>query len=82
MPHDIYLVFDQSHLCRLSQAYLLFLYDNHDPLRVFLHILFRVLFRVLLKGLGFPRFIIGYAAILYFKHIYFSDISSIKKGSP
>ena len=69
MPHDIYLVFDQSHLCRLSQACLLFLYDNHDPLRVFLHILFRVLFRVLLKGLGFPRFIIGmYAPILYFKH--------------
>ena len=61
MHHDIYLIFDQSHLCRLSQAYLLFLYENHDPLRVLLPILFRVLFYVLLKRLGFPRFIIGYA---------------------
>ena len=61
MPHDTYLIFDLSHLCRLSQAYLLFLYENHDPLRVFSPMLFRVLFRVLLKRLGFPRVIIGYA---------------------
>jgi hypothetical protein len=65
MPHDTYLVFDQSHRCKLSQAYLLFPYENHDPLRVFLpilfHVLFRVLSRVLLKRLGFPRVIIGYA---------------------
>ena len=65
MPHDTYLVFDLSHRCRLSQAYLLFPYENHDPFRVFLPILFRVLFRVLsrvlLKRLGFPRVIIGYA---------------------
>ena len=61
MPHDTYLIFDLSHLFRLSQAYLLFLYENHDPLRVLLNVLFRVLFRVLLKRLGFPRFIIGYA---------------------
>jgi hypothetical protein len=65
MPHDTYLVFDQTHRCRLSQAYLLFPYENHDPFRVFLPILFRVLFRVLsrvlLKRLGFPRVIIGYA---------------------
>jgi hypothetical protein len=65
MPHDTYLVFDLSHRCRLSQANLLFPYENHDPLRVFLPILFRVLFRVLsrvlLKRLGFPRVIIGYA---------------------
>jgi hypothetical protein len=43
----------------------LFPYENHDPLRVFLpilfHVLFRVLSRVLLKRLGFPRVIIGYA---------------------
>ena len=65
MTHDTYLIFDLSHLCRLSQAYLLFPYENHDPFRVFLPILFRVLFRVLsrvlLKRLGFPRVIIGYA---------------------
>ena len=61
MTHDTYLIFDLSHLCRLSQAYLLFPYENHDPLRVFLNVLFRVFFRVLLKRLGFPRFIIGYA---------------------
>ena len=65
MPHDTYLVFDLSHRCRLSQAYLLFPYENHDPFRVFLpilfHVLFRVLSRVLLKRLGFPRVIIGYA---------------------
>jgi hypothetical protein len=65
MPHDTYLVFDQSHRCKLSQAYFLFPYENHDPLRVFLpilfHVLFRVLSRVLLKRLGFPRVIIGYA---------------------
>ena len=61
MPHDTYLIFDLSHLFRLSQAYLLFLYENHDPFRVFLPILFRVLSRVLLKRLGFPRVIIGYA---------------------
>jgi len=35
----------------------LFPYENHDPFRVFLPILFRVL----LKRLGFPRVIIGYA---------------------
>ena len=77
MPHDIYLVFDLSHRCRLSQAYLLFPYENHDPLRVFLPILFRVLFRVLLKRLGFPRVIIGYACA----HTLFTSIfvSSIKK---
>ena len=65
MPHDTYLVFDKSHRFRLSQAYLLFPYENHDPFRVFLpilfHVLFRVLSRVLLKRLGFPRVIIGYA---------------------
>ncbi len=61
MPHDTYLIFDLSHLFRLSQAYLLFLYENHDPFRVFLPILFRVLSRVLLKRLGFPRVIIRYA---------------------
>jgi hypothetical protein len=69
MPHDIYLVFDLLHRCRLSQAYLLFPYENHDPFRVFLpilfrvlfHVLFRVLSRVLFKRLGFPRVIIGYA---------------------
>jgi hypothetical protein len=65
MPHDTYLIFSLSHLFRLSQAYLLSPYENHDPLRVFLpilfHVLFRVLSRVLLKRLGFPRVIIGYA---------------------
>jgi hypothetical protein len=69
MPHDTYLVFDQSHRCKLSQAYLLSPYENHDPLRVFSPILFHVVFRVLsrvrsrvlLKRLGFPRVIIGYA---------------------
>jgi hypothetical protein len=73
MPHDTYLVFDLSHRCRLSQAYLLFPYENHDPFRVFLPILFHVVFRVLsrvlsrvrsrvlLRRLGFPRVIIGYA---------------------
>ena len=69
MPHDTYLIFSLSHRCRLSQAYLLFPYENHDPFRVFLPILFHVLFRVLsrvlsrvlLKRLGFPRVIIGYA---------------------
>ena len=84
MPHDTYLVFDLSHRCRLSQAYLLFPYENHDPFRVFLPILFRVLFRVLsrvlLKRLGFPRVIIGYACT----HTLFTAIfiSGIKKGSP
>jgi hypothetical protein len=65
MPHDTYLIFSLSHLFRLSQAYLLSPYENHDPFRVFLpilfHVLFRVLSRVLLKRLGFPRVIIGYA---------------------
>jgi hypothetical protein len=77
MPHDTYLIFSLSHLFRLSQAYLLSPYENHDPLRVFSPILFHVVFRVLsrvlsrvrsrvrsrvlLKRLGFPRVIIGYA---------------------
>ena len=43
----------------------LFPYENHDPFRVFLpilfHVLFRVLSRVLLKRLGFPRVSIEYA---------------------
>jgi hypothetical protein len=88
MPHDTYLVFDLSHRCRLSQAYLLFPYENHDPFRVFLPILFHVVFRVLsrvrsrvlLKRLGFPRVIIGYACA----HTLFTAIfiSSIKKAHP
>ena len=84
MPHDTYLVFDQSHRCKLSQAYLLSPYENHDPFRVFLpilfHVLFRVLSRVLLKRLGFPRVIIGYACT----HTLFTAIfiSSIKKAHP
>ena len=84
MPHDTYLIFSLSHRCRLSQAYLLSPYENHDPLRVFspilFHVLFRVLSRVLLKRLGFPRVIIGYACA----HTLFTAIfiSSIKKGSP
>jgi hypothetical protein len=59
----------------------LFPYENHDPFRVFLPILFRVL----LKRLGFPRVIIGYACAhtlfqAYLFHPYF--ISGIKKGLP
>ena len=47
----------------------LFPYENHDSLCVCLNILFLVLFRVLLKGLGFPRFLLGiHAPILYFRH--------------
>ena len=88
MPHDTYLIFSLSHLFRLSQAYLLSPYENHDPLRVFspilfhvlFHVLFRVLSRVLLKRLGFPRVIIGYACT----HTLFTAIfiSSIKKAHP